>query len=70
MTELAGWLESFFGLQLLSADVYPIDYLPSKVEWLDLFYVVMGVFFLAFIATIIPARRAAKIQPAEALRQE
>ena len=70
VTELAGWLESFFSLQLLSADVYPIDYLPSKVEWLDLFYVVMGVFFLAFIATIIPARRAAKIQPAEALRQE
>ena len=70
VTEFAGWLESFFNLQLLSADVYPIDYLPSKVEWLDLVYVVVGVFLLAFIATIIPARRAARIQPAKALRQE
>jgi len=70
VTEFARWLESFFSLQLLSAEVYPIDYLPSEIQALDLAVVVIGVFFLAFCATIIPARRAARIQPAEALRQE
>lgn len=70
VTEFARWLESFFGLQLLSADVYPIDYLPSEIQALDLVVVVIGVFCLTLCATIIPARRAARIQPAEALRQE
>ena len=70
VTEFARWLESSFSLQLLSADVYPIDYLPSEIQVLDLAVVVIGVFFLVFCATIIPARRAARIHPAEALRQE
>ena len=70
VTEFARWLESSFRLQLLSADVYPIDYLPSEVQAIDLAVVVIGVFFLVFCATIIPARRAARIHPAEALRQE
>ena len=70
VTEFARWLESFFSLQLLSAEVYPIDYLPSEIQALDLAAVVTGVFFLTLCATIIPARRAARIQPAEALRQE
>ena len=70
VTEFARWLESSFRLQLLSADVYPIDYLPSEIQALDLAVVVIGVFFLVFCATIIPARRAARIHPAEALRQE
>ena len=70
VTEFARWLESSFSLQLLSADVYPIDYLPSELQALDLAVVVIVVFFLVFCATIIPARRAARIHPAEALRQE
>ena len=35
VTEFARWLESFFSLQLLSAEVYPIDYLPSEIQALD-----------------------------------
>ena len=68
VTEFAHWLESF--QPALGGRVYPIDYLPSEIQALDLAVVVIGVFFLVFCATIIPARRAARIHPAEALRQE
>jgi len=50
--------------------VYPIDFLPSQIDPLDIAVVVVGVFILSMLATIYPASRAAAIQPAEALRTD
>ncbi|TCM67306.1 lipoprotein-releasing system permease protein [Acinetobacter calcoaceticus] len=63
-----GWINSAFGLHLF--DAYFINYLPSYLRWQDVLLVVTVSLFLSFIATIYPALRAAKIQPAEALRYE
>lgn len=68
VSELAGWLEQRFGFQLLSADVYPIDFLPSDLQFIDVLGVIVGVLLLSLIATLYPARRAAAVQPASALR--
>ena len=57
-------------MQFLNADVYPIDFLPSELNLLDVVFVVIGVFVLSLLATVYPARKAAAIQPAEALRTE
>ena len=70
VSDLAAWLEASFGLQLLSAEVYPIDFLPSQLQGSDLVTVILGVMGLALLATLYPARRAAAIQPAEALRHD
>ena len=70
ITDLARWIEIQFGLQLLNADVYPIDFLPSQISATDILGVVVGVFILAFAATLYPARRAAAVQPAAALRHD
>jgi len=68
VSDLAGWLENQFGFQLLSAEVYPIDFLPSDLQLGDVVGVIAGVLLLSLLATLYPARRAAAIQPASALR--
>ena len=70
ISELAAFIERVFSIQILSAEVYPIDFLPSALELNDLVAVVVGVLLLALLATLYPARRAAAIQPAKALRHD
>ena len=70
ITNLAEFIERRFSIQLLSAEVYPIDFLPSQLRLADIGFVIVGVLLLSLLATIYPARRAAAVQPAEALRAE
>lgn len=65
---LIGWLNTAFGLNLF--DAYFINYLPSYLRWQDVVVIVCLSLLLSFLATIYPAFRAAKTQPAEALRYE
>jgi lipoprotein-releasing system permease protein len=68
--DIAALVEQSLGITLLSADVYPVDFLPSELRFSDIVVVSLGVFILCLIATIYPAWRAARVQPAEALRLE
>jgi len=70
ISDLAAAIESRFSVQLLNAEVYPIDFLPSQLNYGDVLMVTAGVLLLSFLATLYPARRAAAVQPAEALRSE
>ena len=63
-------LESLLGIQFLNAEVYFIDYLPSQVQGSDVALVCGAALVLSFLATLYPAWRAARTQPAEALRYE
>ncbi|MGM0541549.1 MAG: lipoprotein-releasing ABC transporter permease subunit [Pseudomonadota bacterium] len=63
-------IESLLGIQFFPADVYYISNVPSKVEWTDVWYVTSIAFGLTLLATLYPARKASKVQPAEALRYE
>ena len=63
-----GWLNTTMGLNLF--DAYFINYLPSYLRWQDVALIVSVSLVLSFLATIYPALRASKIQPAEALRYE
>ena len=65
---LLGWINNTFGLHLF--DAYFINYLPTYLRWQDVLLIVTVSLLLSFLATIYPAWRAAKIQPAEALRYE
>jgi lipoprotein-releasing system permease protein len=62
------WVEQITGLDLFAA--YFVNYLPSELSWFDVLWVSMTSGVLSFLATIYPARRAAQVQPAEALRYE
>ena len=63
-------LERVLGIKFLNADVYFIDYLPSQLMLQDVLLVCGAALLLSFFATLYPAWRAARTQPAEALRYE
>ncbi|MCU1716599.1 lipoprotein-releasing ABC transporter permease subunit [Pseudomonas sp. 5P_3.1_Bac2] len=63
-------LERLLGIKFLNADVYFIDYLPSQLMLADVVQVCGAALVLSFFATLYPAWRAARTQPAEALRYE
>jgi lipoprotein-releasing system permease protein len=63
-------IEQAFGVQFMPADVYYISDLPSRLDWLDVWRIGVVAFLLSFLATLYPAWRASKTQPAEALRYE
>jgi lipoprotein-releasing system permease protein len=63
-------IERLLGIKFLNADVYFIDYLPSQLLTSDVVMVCGAALLLSFLATLYPAWRAARTQPAEALRYE
>lgn len=63
-------LEHLFGIRFLSPDVYYIAELPSDMRWSDVTSIATVSLVLCLMATLYPAWRAARTQPAEALRYE
>ncbi|MGY0218637.1 lipoprotein-releasing ABC transporter permease subunit [Endozoicomonadaceae bacterium StTr2] len=63
-------LEKMLGVQFLNPNVYFISYLPSQLQWPDVALISVAGLILSFIATLYPAWRASRTQPAEALRYE
>ncbi|OEY67217.1 lipoprotein-releasing ABC transporter permease subunit [Marinobacter sp. X15-166B] len=70
ISDLIAWLETALGHQFLSADVYFISYLPSQLQWQDVYVISGAGLAMSLLATIYPAWRASRIDPAEALRYE
>lgn len=67
---IISWIEGVLGQQFLSADVYFISYLPSQLQWADVIIISVTGLALSLLATIYPAWRASRVDPAEALRYE
>ncbi len=70
VSQVVDWIEKLFAVKFLKADVYPVSYLPSDIRLEDVLVVAGTAFAMSFIATLYPAYRAARIQPAEALRYD
>ncbi len=63
-------IEEAFNTQFMPADVYYISDLPSQLNWSDVWQIGVVAFLLSLLATLYPAWRASRTQPAEALRYE
>ncbi len=63
-------IESFFNTKFLPPDIYYISEVPSDMRWPDVFLISGVAFIMSMLATIYPAWRASRTQPAEALRYE
>ncbi len=64
------FIEGLFGVQFLPSDIYLISSLPSDLRWPDVSRIGGMAIVLAFLATLYPSWRAARVRPAEALRYE
>lgn len=69
-TAVVQFIEQTFHTKLISSNVYYVNFLPSKLEWLDVANVCIMALAMSLLATLYPAWRAARTQPAEALRYE
>ncbi|MDY1038472.1 lipoprotein-releasing ABC transporter permease subunit LolE [Lelliottia sp. CFBP8978] len=67
LTPIINAIEKIIGHQLLSGDIYFIDFLPSELHWLDVVYVLVTALLLSLLASWYPARRASRIDPARVL---
>ncbi|MEF8720065.1 MAG: lipoprotein-releasing ABC transporter permease subunit [Candidatus Accumulibacter necessarius] len=64
------FIERILGTQFLAKEVYYISNLPSELQWRDVTTITGVAFVLALVATIYPSWRAARVNPAAALRYE
>ncbi len=70
VTEITNFLQSLLHVQFVRADVYFINFLPSQLQWSDIWHVSVIALLLSFLATLYPAWQAGRVIPAEALRYE
>lgn len=63
-------LESLLGFQIMPGDVYYVTAIPSVLDVNDVVVIAAAAFILTSLATLYPARRAALVNPAVALRYE
>ncbi|MBI1735145.1 MAG: ABC transporter permease [Candidatus Rokubacteria bacterium] len=64
------WVQNTYKIIRLAGDVYQIDYLLMKLTPADFILIVSATLLLSFLATVIPARRAGALDPADVLRYE
>lgn len=64
------FLEQLLGFQIMPGDVYYVTAIPSILETEDVVIIAIAAFVLTSLATLYPARRAADVNPAIALRYE
>lgn len=70
VTAIANELQHLFHIQFVRSDVYFINFVPSTIKWSDVIQVCLYAIGFSLLATIYPAIKAFKTQPAEALRYE
>jgi len=70
LEQIVGWIERVFSVSFLDPNIYYISTLPSQLNWDDVTRISISAFIITLLATLYPAWRASRTQPAEALRYE
>jgi lipoprotein-releasing system permease protein len=70
LNEIVGSIESIFGIVAFPSDIYYLDRLPSKIQYMDSFLIVIFSVVICLAASLYPAWRASKLELVDGLRYE
>ena len=70
LNEIVGSIESIFGIVAFPSDVYYLDRLPSKIQYMDSFLIIIFSVVICLVASLYPAWRASKLDLVDGLRYE
>ena len=68
VTETAAFIEGLLGFQVMPGDVYVMSRIPSEVRPANVVWIGAVALIVTALATVYPARQAASVHPAQALR--
>lgn len=68
--EIRQFIQLLTATELFPAEIYFLSRIPAKVDWTEVATIVVMALGLTFLATLYPAWRASRVEPAEALRYE
>lgn len=64
------WLANTFELIKVPSDIYEIAFVPFRIKFYDLLFIVTVTFLISLLSTLFPAHRASKVDPVKALKYE
>ena len=70
INRVAEWLELLTGREVFDPTVYYFQEIPTRIDPFTVSWVAVGAVMIAVLASVLPAIRAARLHPVEALRYE
>ena len=68
--QIQAFVQWVTGSDVFSADVYFLSHIPAKIDWVEVSTIMAAALAMSFLAVLLPAWRASRIDPVEALRYE
>ena len=67
---IEGWITWITGRKVFDEKIYYFPEIPTSINPMMVFWVALGAMTIAVLASVLPARRASRLHPVEALRYE
>ncbi len=68
--QIQEFVEWVSGTNVFNADVYFLSHIPARIDWVEVTGIMAAAMAMSFLAVLLPAWQASRIDPVEALRYE
>ncbi len=70
VSSLSTWIQDILHRELVSSNIYFVNYLPAELQWQDIGIISVVAIGLSLISSLYPAFKAARMVPVEILNSE